>query len=178
MDGNAYFTSIAADVTAYGELATGFAGKVAVAGNRDKNAVIAKDLLRVELIGTTLNLANSVSKLANGDIQVLGASGMPLRKRVQPIVLTAPTNLAVTAGKVPGQLTITVNRVKGARSYVVKYTLDPQTPDSSWASITSTRRDCTLTGLQSGSKYWIMVGAVGGNEQTLWSLAQLSGYVP
>lgn len=178
MDGNAYFTGIAADVTVYGELSANFAGKVALAGNRDKNAVIAKDLVRVELIGNTLNLANSVSKIANGDIQILGACGMPMRKRVQPIVLTAPTNLVVTPGKVPGQLTISVNRVKGARSYVVKYSLDPQTPDSSWASVTCTKRDCTLTGLQSGSKYWIMVGAVGGNDQTLWSVAQLSSYVP
>ena len=178
MTGNEFFTSIAAAVGAYAEVSETFGNKIAIASNRDKNAIIVKEMVRLDLISATLNLSNSVSQIANGDLQILVSSGMPLRKRAQPVVLTTPGNLVITAGSMPGELTTKVDAVKGVKSYVVKYTLDPQTPASTWTSVTCTTRYCTLTGLQSGAKYWIMVGAVGGNGQTKWSVTQISAYVP
>jgi hypothetical protein len=178
MNGNEYFTGIAADIAGYGELSKNFSNKVAVAANRGKNDVAAKDMVRLSLIDSTLNLANSVSQIANGEIQILVSSGIPMRKRPKPAVLTTPTNLVVSAGQATGQLITKIDRVKGARTYIVRYTLDPQTPASAWASVVCTTRRCVINDLQSGSKYWIMVGALGGNGQNTWGVAQLSPYVP
>lgn len=175
--GSEYFTPLATQIANFGELSDFFRDKVAIAGNRDKNAIIAKDLARQALIGAVMNLSNSVSNLANGDVQVLTSSGMPMRKRPQSVVMTVPTNMVITNGNVAGQCIASVDRIKGAMSYVVKYTLDPQTPDSIWASMYSTSRQCVINGLQSGAKYWIMIGAVGGKGQILWSTAQLSPYI-
>lgn len=125
MIGNQYFTTLADEIAAFAEQSENFGNKVAVATNRDKNDVIAKDLVRLSLIGDTLNLGNSVTKIANGELQVLASSGMPLRKRAQPIVLTMPANLVLSVSNVTGELTTRVDSVKGARSYVVKYTQDP-----------------------------------------------------
>lgn len=172
------FIPLATEIADFGVLSEDFSNKVAVAGNREKNAVIAKDIARNSLITSVLNLGNSVTKIANGDGQILSSAGMQLRRRPQPLVLGMPGNLVISAGSLAGQITTKVDSVKGARSYVVRYTIDPQTPASTWTSITCTTRQCVIDGLQSGAKYWIIVGAVGGNGQTMWSVAQPSPYVP
>ena len=151
---------------------------MALAANREKNAVVAKDIMRLSLISATFNLGNAVTQIANGDLQALASSGLQLRKRPLAIMLTPATNLVITASTVVGQLKTMVDAVKGAKCYVAKYTIDPQTPASQWASVACTARRCVLTGLQSGAKYWVIVGAVGGNGQTEWGVAQLSPFVP
>ena len=142
------------------------------------NAIVAKDVARVALVDATVGLSNSVTKVAGGDLQILVSSGLELRRRPQTVVLGTPSNLVITPGNVQGQLKTKVDAVKGAKSYVAKYTIDPQTPASQWASVTCTIRECVLTGLQSGAKYWIVVGAVGGYGKTQWGAAQLSPFVP
>ena len=178
LDGNEYFTTIAAEVTAFSGLVTTFTNKVAAASSRDSDAIIAKDLARLELISATLNLGNSVAKVANGDIQVLASSRMPLRKRRVPVVLEAPVNLTLVPGNPAGSLKVSVNRVKGASSYLVNYAAEPVTPESVWASAVSTSRNCTLYGLQSGAKYSVVVAAVGAKEQLMWGAPQQSPYIP
>ena len=176
---NANFPSLAAEVTAYGTISDNFRDAVALATNRDKDAVNAKDMARLDLIAATLNLSNSVTQVANGNFAALNSSGMPMRKRPQPIVLGTPNNLVITAdNNVVGQLISAIDAVKGAKSYIVKYTINPQTPDSQWDSIICTTRKCIINGLETGAKYWIQVGAVGGNEQTRWGVSQLSPFVP
>ena len=176
---NDYFLTLADEVTAYGIISDNFRDAVAQAANRDKDAVNAKDMARLELIGATLNLSNSVTKVANGSFAALASSGMPMRKRPQPIVLGTPNNLVITADdNVVGQLISKISAVKGARSYIVKYTINPQTPDSQWDSIICTTRICIINGLETGAKYWIQVGAVGSYEQTRWGVSQLSPFVP
>jgi hypothetical protein len=178
MSGNTYFSALATQVADYGELSGLFRNQVAIAANRGKNAVIAKDMTRLELIAATLTLRNAVAQIAKGDLQALASSGMVLRKKWQRVALTAPQNLRITSGAAEGQLKIKVKTVHGARSYEIKYTIDPQTPASQWASVTCTTSQYRIDGLQSGAKYWIMVGAVGGKGQTTWSVSQLSPYVP
>lgn len=175
---NEFFLTMADEITTYGELSAGFGTLVSVAGNRDKNAVVAKDLGRLSLIEASISLGNSASKIAAGNFQALASAGIELRKRPQPLVLGTPSNLVITAGTAVGQLKTKIKLVKGARCYIVKYAIDPQTPDSQWVSVTCTTSRYLLTGLQSGAKYWIKVGAVGGKDQTTWSPSQLSPFVP
>jgi hypothetical protein len=178
MNLNEYFPTLTAQVTDYGELSTQFANLVSLAANRDKNAVVAKDMGRLALIEASINLGNSVTQVANGDFLALASSGMEMRKRSQSVVLGAVSMPVITAKGVVGQLKVNVHVVKGARSYIVKYTINPQTPDSQWVNVFGTTTKCFIDGLESGAKYWIMVGAVGGKRQTAWSGAVLSPFVP
>jgi hypothetical protein len=178
MNENEYFTTLATEIANYGENAENFTTLVSRAGNRDKNAVAAKDIGRLSLIEASIALTNSVTKAAGGDFQALISSGMELRKRPQSIVLGTPSNLAITTNGAVGQLKTKVNAVKGAKGYIVKYTIDPQTPDSQWESIFCSTSQCVINGLGSGAKYWIVIGAMGAKEQTTWSVSQLSPFVP
>lgn len=176
-NGNAHFTAIQSEIEAYGVLSDSFRDLVAIAINRGKTAIVEKDIARYALITATLNLGNSVTKIANGDIAILASSGMELRKKPRSIQLGEPSNLVIEAGN-DGELSAKVDRVAGAKSYIVKYALDPQTPASHWAFVVISTRQYTITGLESGAKYWIMVGAVGAKGQTNWSVPQRSPYVP
>jgi hypothetical protein len=178
LDGNEHFLTIAAEVTSYGGNSEQFATLVARAGNRDKNAVAAKDMGRLSLIEASYNLTNSVTKVAGGDFQALRSTGMEMRKRPQPVVLGTPSNLVITANGTVGQLKTKVNAVNGVKGYIIKYTIDPMTPGSQWENIFCSTSQCVINGLQSGAKYWIVVGAMGSKEQTTWGVAQLSPFVP
>lgn len=178
MSGNAYFSELATQVANYGELSGLFRNQVAIAANGDKNAIITKDIMRNELVAATFTLRNAVAQITKGDLQALASSGLVLRRKWQRVALTAPQNLRIISGAGEGQLKIKVRTVHGARSYEIKYTMDPQRPASQWASAVCTTSQYRINGLKSGAKYWIMVGAIGGKGQTAWGVAQLSPYVP
>jgi hypothetical protein len=176
---NDFFSALAAEVTSYGQLSAEFANLVSQAANRDKNAVVAKDMGRLALIEASINLGNSVTQVANGNFQALASSGIEMRKRPQTVVLGTPSTPVVTVdSNVAGRIKVKVNLVKGARTYIVKYTINPLTPDSQWENVFSTTSQRFIDGLESGAKYWVMVGAVGGNGQTTWSGAVLSPFAP
>jgi hypothetical protein len=179
MNLNEHFTTLAAEVTSYGELSTQFANLVSLATNRDKNAVTAKDMGRLALIEASINLGNSVTQVANGDFLALASSGIEMRTRPQSVVLGTTSNPVLTVdSNVVGQLKVKVPTVDGAKGYIVKYTINPQTTDTQWVNVFGTTSQRFIDGLQSGAKYWVMVGAVGGKGQTAWSGAVLSPFVP
>ena len=176
-NGHEDLTSLADEITAYGLFSDTFRDKVAIAANREKTAIIEKDLARFELITATLNLAHSIASIAKGDIRILGSVGLELRKKPQSVSLGDVSNLVITAPNHVGQLKTKVDKVTGARSYLVKYTLDLALPISQWSYVTCTTLECFLMGLESGLKYWIKVGAVGAKGKTHWSEAQRSPFV-
>ena len=139
--------------------------------------MIARDIARAALVKAMLRLSNSVSQVANGDIVALTSSGFQLRRRPRTVALGIPGDIVITGNQV-GQLHTKMPAVTGARSYTVKYTMDPVTPASVWQSITCTTRKCLISGLESGRKYLIIIGAVGGKGRTNWSATHRSGYVP
>jgi hypothetical protein len=126
MSGNAYFSALAAQVADYGELSGLFRSQVAIAANGNKNAIITKDIMRNELVAATLTLRNEVAQIAKGDLQALASSGLALRRKWQRVALTAPQNLRINPGAAEGQLKVKVKTVNGARSYEIKYTIDPR----------------------------------------------------
>ena len=178
MKDNEYYPTLSEEVNEFGLLSKDFAKKIAEAFGGGRDAIIAKDMARIALVRATLRLGNSVSQVANGDLQALASSGFELRKRPRSVVLGTPSAITIITGNQEGRLQTKMPAVTGARSYAVRYTMDPLTPESIWQSITCTTRKCVINELQSGRKYWIMIGAVGGKGQTNWSATHLSGYVP
>ena len=173
---NPYFTSLAAEVADFKAAGTAFSDQLAKCAGRDSNVIAEKNVLRRNLIMSTIQMGISVEKLAAGDPVILQNSKFPMRKLPQPVVVTKPTGLALTPGINPGELLVKIDGMKKL-SLVIEYTIDPMTPDSQWESITCSTCSYLLTGLQPGKRYWVRVAAVGANKQTVWGDTLQSPYI-
>ncbi|WP_242696402.1 hypothetical protein [Longitalea luteola] len=69
----------------------------------------------------------------------------------------------------PGEVTIRVKRVRGARAYMHQYTAEPPTSETVWTNEGSTNAYHTFRGLKSYQKYWFRTVALGMNNQMEYS---------
>lgn len=92
-----------------------------------------------------------------------------LVKQSQPAEINKSENLQVLNGVNSGELEVLVNRVKGATAYLHEYTTDDTAQTVNWVSVASTSRCIVFSNLQSGSKYYCRVGAVGPKGQLVYS---------
>ena len=174
---NSLFPDPSPTMLVFRDAVTNYVTQLAKAGTRDMNAVAAKNARRAELIALCIQLGSSVSTTANGDVESLVTSALPLRKQSQSVIITAPVNLRVTNGKNPGELQIKVDSMKGAVSFGFEYTQDPPTAESVWIkSICSTSR-CTVKDLEPGKKYWFRTFVTGTKGQMVMGETLLSPYV-
>ncbi|MFM8469931.1 MAG: fibronectin type III domain-containing protein [Limisphaerales bacterium] len=95
---------------------------------------------------------------------------MEVRDPAAPIGdLPAPGNISATEGDHDGEIDAHWNRVKGAKSYVTQRTTTP-TDAASWGNpVISTKSKVSLTGLVTGTKYYLRVAAIGAAGQGAWS---------
>ena len=143
------------------------------ASSRSKNDVVVKNALRQSLTDLLVELGHYVTLTAKGDLTMLTESRFNLRKNREPKPeLQQPKNLQLVNGINPGVLIMSVDAVRGARSYSFEYTPDPLGPDSVWVKIAGTTRKCTINNLQSGQKIWARVAAVGVRNQFTYSEIQ------
>lgn len=147
------------------------------AGTRDMNAVASKNTKRRDLIAMCIQLGNDVTTRANGNVEMLVSTALPLKRRPQTVVITNPTNFRITNGLNPGELVLKVDSMKGARSFVFEYTEYPPGPESIWTRTTCSSSRCVITGLTAGKQYWFRVAAIGGKGQQVWGETLISPYV-
>jgi len=147
---------------------------------RDKQAEIeAKEaelsVLRGQLGTLNETAKNNIRKLADhvedkcdGNVDKLRSSGFSLVGDPTPRgPLPQVQNLRVQTSDNEGQLGVRYNPIIGAASYVVEYSTSPDGP---WTQATiTTRASHTITGLTSGTKYWLRVRAVGTTGFGPWS---------
>ena len=69
----------------------------------------------------------------------------------------------------PGQVTIRVKRIRGARAYLHQYTTEPPTSETVWMNEGSIKPNFTFRTLKSGVKYWFRIVALGKADQTVYS---------
>lgn len=72
----------------------------------------------------------------------------------------APLALSATEGDHDGEIDLSWNAVRGAKSYVIERSPDPPTPSSWVHQSVSSRSSTSVTGLVSGTRYWLRVAAV------------------
>src|SRR6185312_8549089 len=143
------------------------------ASSRSRNDIVAKNDLRQALTDLLVELGHYVTLTAKGNLAMLTESRFNLRKNREPKPeLQQPKNLQLVNGINPGMLIMSVDAVRGARSYSFEYTADPIGPDSVWVKIAGTTRKCTISNLQSGQKIWARVAAVGVRNQFTYSEIQ------
>lgn len=122
MTGNALFPDQQTLMPGFAGAVNAYVLQLAKAGSRDANAIAAKNTRRAALIALCVQLGNSVTGTANGDVEALVSTGLPLRKKRQSRVLTAPSNLRLTPGLNSGELEARVDGMKVAATYGFEYT--------------------------------------------------------
>lgn len=69
----------------------------------------------------------------------------------------------------PGEVTISVKRVRGARAYMHQYATEAPTSETVWINVGHTFPYNTFRGLKSFNKYWFRIVALGPNGQMVYS---------
>ena len=142
---------------------------LSVAGRSDRTKISAKNDAKAVLRNLIAELAEYITNVSQGDRTKLLSSGFDITgQKNGGQGLPAISALEVEIGP-PGQAITRVKKVRGARSYIHQYTADPITSDSVWISETVTDHRCTINNLQSVSRYWFRVIAVGPNKQAVYS---------
>lgn len=171
MDGNAHFPNPTPSLAEYEVQYAAFVAALTLAMGGGRVAVALKKQQREKLNSMLNQWANYVQFISNEDYAVASTSMFPLKKQPEPTPpLQRPEGLRLEAGETSGQLVSQVDTVKGARGYVHQYTTDATLQN--WQSEFCTRRNCTFSNLQPGTRYFVRVGAMGTNEQVVYSVVQ------
>jgi hypothetical protein len=173
--GNPLFPAPTPDMPTFLIAVQDFTNKIVLAGSKDLDAVAARNTSRIALTELCVQLGSSLSATANGDLDALLSTRMPIRKVSQASVLGTPTNLTITVGSASGTLIGKVKAVKGANSYVFEYM---PVGGTVWVRQISTTARCIITGLVGGTKYYVRVTVLGARNQSNTGEQVLSPYAP
>ena len=172
MTGNAGYPTPIPAIADIGTMVFDYIGKLSVAQSRDRNAVAAKNQVRLLLSENLKMLGNYVTLTANGDRLMLISSGFDLNKRGETVpLLYKPRNMQVADGENQGESFVSVDGIREAKSYLYQYTLDPLLENSIWITRSGTARSFTFTNMPLSIRYWYRIGAVGTNGQLIYSNA-------
>lgn len=128
---------------------------LSAAGGRGRVLVSIKDDKKAILRELLMDLAHYVTQTAKGDKTILLESGFDLNADKGASPKEMP-KLQVDL-EMPGQVTISIKRMTGARAYVHQYTPDPLTQQSVWISETSLKPQHTFSGFESAAKIWVRI---------------------
>jgi len=119
-----------------------------------------------------------VENISAGNESKILSAGMSIRDTATPVGQLLPSSaLSAMAGNNDGEIDLNWEPVRGARSYVIQMTTDPNVPDS-WADkAKATESYAAILGLTSGNKYWFRVAGIGAAGQGAFSGAE-SKYAP
>jgi len=139
------------------------------AKGRDKEMVAIKKAKKAAAISLLTEVASYVTLVCNGNEALLLNSGFEISGQTQdPQAMPAIQKLFVELGP-PGEVTIRVKRVRGARAYLHQYTSEEPTSGTVWVNEGTTNPSYTFRGLKSYTKYWFRIVALGTNGQTVYS---------
>lgn len=142
-----------------------FSKALAIAKMGGKNEVADKNAKRKALLATFYTLYNYVNLTADGDEQVLIASGFDLMKEHLPAPPVGDVRITDVSNSQPNAVTVAISPVVSARMYEFRCTPDPITPNSEWIRQPETTLKSTFKKLESGKYYWFVVAAMGVNGQ-------------
>lgn len=169
MLGNINFPTPVPELTMIDGMIKAFGEAMAAAKDRDRNSVARKNDIRRDLTYALIQLASSVTTIANGDKTLLISSGFELAKPGQTIPLERPKGILLMDGRNSGELVVKIPTVKGAKSYGAQYTTDPLTASSEWTQQMTTTTRFTFRHLVTAQKYWCRMAAIGPYGQVVYS---------
>jgi hypothetical protein len=146
-----------------------YSASLIAAKTKDKTAVATKTDARTKLTLSLIQLAHSVSTVANGNRTMLVTSGFDLAKPGESNPLKKPEIITLTDGVNAGEIIIKVPAVKGAKAYSPQYTADPLTADSKWTQFMCSTSKYTFRNLPSAQRIWFRMGVMGAYGQVVYS---------
>ena len=168
LTGNANFTTPTPSLATFGTQLTTASTKIAAynslvaaatAGLADRDAGVA--VVKASLT----QLCDYVQSASGGDAVKIESAGMSVRADRTPVTMTQVLNLAVSEGDNPASLDAMWKPVAGVRSYECQVNSSDPNVEANWSFKQSTSKSSvTLTGLTSGTKVWVRVRAIGGND--------------
>jgi hypothetical protein len=121
---------------------------------------------------TQLNtqLGAHVESVAGDDEAKIMSAGLETRsdRTTNTSAPEAPETLTATTGNHDGEIELSWDTVRGARSYVVERATDPHAGPWTQAGV-APRSSLILEGLDSGTRYYFRVAAITLNGQSPWS---------
>lgn len=178
LTGNSFFPSVSPSLATVQSSIDAYDAALLLAKEGGKANIAAKKARKKELVNVLVDLALDLMKTAAGNEEMLMSTNYPLAKTPAPLPpISVPVITRIENGESIGQLTVTVKRQEGVKTYMYEYTPEPLTADSVWASQNSTYVKGTLSGLVSGKKYWCRVVAFGSGDQVMVSDPALSRIV-
>lgn len=122
------------------------------------------------LEGVLRHLAAYIESVGGDDESKILSAGVNLRSANNSTPsLAPPGSLTATEGDHDGEIDLTWDKVKGAKTYVVERSADPPSPASWSHEAVALKSSATVNGLASGSRYWFRVAAVLSSGQSGWS---------
>jgi hypothetical protein len=111
-----------------------------------------------------------VEAVSQGDEAKIKSAGMDVKAGATPIGVPAtPAALSAAEGAKTGTIALKWKAVRGARSYIVRFT-DAIADNTSWKqAAVVTKAAAGIEGLVSGKQYWFQTSAVGAAGQGAWS---------
>ncbi|MEA3187697.1 MAG: hypothetical protein QOD99_1527 [Chthoniobacter sp.] len=172
LDGNNSFPAAPVTTDDLNDLADAMQGKINERSQLEaqiQTKTIAIRNARLALENALRSDADYVDTASGGDAEKIHSAGMRVAEDPAPVGgMPKVTRLAATAGD--GEVDLHWDPVRrGAKSYVVERTSDAagQTGRGNAQIVTKSRAE--VTGLQSGSRHWFRVAAVGSAGQGPWS---------
>lgn len=161
LTGNSYFPTPPGGLSPVQAALDSFTESLAKAKNGGRNDKAQKRADKKNLISLLRDLCTYINSVAKGDMVLLSTCGCYLSREPQRIVLGTP-QLRVERGTT-GQLISSTRAVKGAVTYIHRYTADPSAP--AWLDITCTKAKCKIDGLTPGVVYSVQLKVIGTNGQ-------------
>jgi hypothetical protein len=170
MTGNANFPKPLPTIADLTTAASDYANALSIAKTGTRTDIAVKNQERDALEALLRDLASYVNFTAKGDRAMLLSSGFDISKNGDATpVITKPESISLVNGENPGELTLSVGTVPGARAYTHEYTSDATLSEVNWQRITVTTSAYTFSGLQPGKQYFCRVAVVGTRGQMVYS---------
>lgn len=169
-DGNTYFTSLAAAVTA---CRTSFDAYLIAKSNASQGGIDLiglRNTARAELVTLLRSLLSNINGIANGNLDTLLSCGFPLRSNNRTPIGPLPTPASPTMGLGPttGTLKASVPTVYGAALYTARLAL-ASTPSVYLQTKQQTGSRFLFEALTPGEVYNVEVNAIGAAGASDWS---------
>jgi hypothetical protein len=135
-----------------------------------REMIAAQNDMVATLDGYLRQTAIYVNAVASGSAATIELAGLDVRQPAARIgQLPAPAAVILAPGKSAGTVTLRWRAVKKTRGYIVQYAASPTLPATFPAETSVTRARLDLSGLQSGTRYWFRIAALGTAGPSHWT---------
>jgi hypothetical protein len=161
MTNNQAFPQTTPTMAEFAVMQTNFATALEKAVNGDRILGALKNQAREVLLVGMNQLAGNVNFVANGDKAILLSSGFDLTSPGESVTFLDASILKMTDGNAPGELKFNWSKVEHAISYALEWTKEIPTANTIWHSEPTSIREFIVKNLDSGTRIYARVRAIG-----------------